>query len=212
MKILLTQTLLTHEQAYKQKLFSAYDWHQFAWKTFPNLSQDSRHFLTRLYENQEGFRLLIQSEIPPACPEISLLSWESKEIPSSFWQRDSFRFSLLANPSKKVRSNSQGKTLKNSRRVALHKREDLLEWMNRKSTLHGFTLLQPESLSIIPQPNQVFRKKSTKDSKPHCGKHTASEFIGNLKVNDTEKFLKTIRLGIGSAKAFGFGMLCLSPL
>jgi len=52
---------------------------------------------------------------------------------------------------------------------------------------------------------QAFLKKGA------AGTHTATEFSGTLQVTDPALFLTAAANGIGSAKAFGFGMLCLSP-
>ncbi len=42
--------------------------------------------------------------------------------------------------------------------------------------------------------------------------HAATEFQGLLEVTDTAAFHHAFTAGIGSARAFGFGMLCLAPL
>jgi len=44
------------------------------------------------------------------------------------------------------------------------------------------------------------------------GTHTATEFTGTLTVTRPNIFQEAAKNGIGSAKAFGFGMLCLVPL
>jgi CRISPR system Cascade subunit CasE len=42
------------------------------------------------------------------------------------------------------------------------------------------------------------------------GLHSAMEFTGVLQVTNHEKFRDAFTNGIGSGKAFGFGMLALS--
>ena len=111
----------------------------------------------------------------------------------------------MANPTKKVRSAPDGRLLKNSRRVALSKREDLLDWLRRKGEAGGFTF-EAEKTRTIPRPRQAFLKKG------QAGLHTATEFVGLLTVTDAAAFQKAATQGIGPAKAFGFGMLCLSPV
>jgi hypothetical protein len=39
-----------------------------------------------------------------------------------------------------------------------------------------------------------------------------AEFQGELTVTNPVEFRRTIAVGIGSAKAFGFGLLVLAPL
>lgn len=117
-----------------------------------------------------------------------------------------FRFSLLANPTKKlVIRNPDGSRKKNGQRIALSKREDLINWIERKAAENGFTL-DTRSLKTVPRPRQQFLKKGK------SGTHTATEFTGTLEVTDPAVFEQAAKRGIGTAKAFGFGMLCLVPL
>ena len=111
----------------------------------------------------------------------------------------------MANPTKKVGSAPDGRVLKNSRRVALTKREDLLNWLRRKGEAGGFTF-EAEKTRTVPRPRQAFLKKG------QAGLHTSTEFVGLLTVTDAAAFQKAATQGIGPAKAFGFGMLCLSPV
>jgi CRISPR-associated protein Cas6/Cse3/CasE subtype I-E len=119
--------------------------------------------------------------------------------------------SLLANPTKKLAAprDAEGKR-RNAKRVAISTREDLIAWLERKAGQHGFQV-DTHSLQTLPRPRQVFVKKSTADAQRHAGLHTATEFIGILKITDPTAFLAATHSGIGSAKAFGFGLLCLSP-
>jgi CRISPR system Cascade subunit CasE len=197
---------IDHETAYKAGLRDSYAWHQKSWLAFPGRDGEERDFLTRLDEIDEGFRLLLLSATSPTrpawCPESS---WECKEIAPAFFSHATYRFSLMANPTKKVRSAPDGRLLKNSRRIALSKREDLLDWLRRKGEAGGFTF-EAEKTRTIPRPRQAFLKKG------QAGLHTATEFVGLLTVMDASAFQKAATLGIGPAKAFGFGMLCLSPV
>jgi CRISPR system Cascade subunit CasE len=77
--------------------------------------------------------------------------------------------------------------------------------LERKGIQHGFSVTS-EEIRTIPRPRQPFLKAGT------AGLHTATEFIGILQVTDSAAFRQALESGIGSAKAFGFGMLCLSPI
>jgi CRISPR system Cascade subunit CasE len=197
---------IDHETAYKAGLRDSYAWHQKSWLAFPGRDGEERDFLTRLDEIDGGFRLLLLSATSPArpawCPEPS---WECKEITPAFFSHATYRFSLMANPTKKVRSAPDGRLLKNSRRIALSKREDLLDWLRRKGEAGGFTF-EAEKTRTVPRPRQAFLKKG------QAGLHTATEFVGLLTVTDAAAFQIAATQGIGPAKAFGFGMLCLSPV
>jgi CRISPR system Cascade subunit CasE len=51
-----------------------------------------------------------------------------------------------------------------------------------------------------------FRKKN------QAGYHGGVQFRGILEVTDQDHFTETYYYGIGSAKAFGFGLLLLAPI
>ena len=202
----LTKVEIDHETAYKGGLRDSYAWHQKVWQAFPGRDGNTRDFLTRLDETDEGFRLLILSATEPTrpnwCPE---MAWETKCIQETFFSHKNYRFSLIANPTKKIRSNKAGELLKNSRRVPLSTREDLLDWLKRKAENAGFSF-NATTTRTIPRPRQSFVKKG------QVGLHTATEFIGELTVLDSTLFFQSATTGIGPAKAFGFGMLCLAPI
>lgn len=226
MSLFLTRIEIDYETAWKVGLRDAYAWHQWAWNAFPGRPTAARDFLTRLDDTGDGFRFLIQSPLvptrPPNCPEPA---WKSKHIPDDFFERGPFHFSLVANPTRKVRSNAKGELLKNSRRVPIFydpvKKGDpetridvraaLNEWLKRKGNQHGF-VFDEKSLKTIPRPRQVFVKKSRADDQRHSGVHAATEFVGRLEVTDPAVFREAVTKGIGSAKAFGFGLLCLAPV
>jgi len=207
----LTKIEIDHETAYKAGLRDSYAWHQRVWDMFPGRDDEARDFLTRLDGIDGGFRLLVVSASEPSrptwCPEPS---WHSKRLPESFLAHSQFRFSLVANPTRKVRSS---KNSKNGRRIPITHREDreadgkiqpgLLSWLRRKGDQHGFSF-DEKRVRTVPKPRQWFLKKGA------AGVHSGTEFVGILTVTDPEKFRDAVACGVGSAKAFGFGMLCLS--
>jgi len=202
----LTKIEIDHETAFKTGLRDSYDWHQKIWQAFPGRDGQFRDFLTRLDEIDGGLRLLLLSPTQPVRPDwCPAPVWDSKAVADSFLSHSAYRFSLLANPTKKIKSNKEGVLLKNSRRVPLVKREDLLDWLKRKGEQHGFTF-DPGTTRTVPRPRQSFIKKG------QAGLHAATEFVGELQVTNPDLFKQAALSGIGSAKAFGFGMLCLSPL
>ncbi|WPJ95664.1 type I-E CRISPR-associated protein Cas6/Cse3/CasE [Coraliomargarita algicola] len=185
----------------------SYAWHKRVWEAFPGQAEAERNFLTRLDDTGHGFRLLILSADPPTRPDwCPSEHWHSKSVEASFFQHRAYRFSLLANPTKKlVVRDADGVKKKNGKRIALSKREDLIEWIERKAAQHGFSV-DTHSLKMIPRPRQQFLKKGK------SGTHTVTEYTGQLQVIDNAAFKQAAIHGIGSAKAFGFGMLCLVPL
>jgi CRISPR system Cascade subunit CasE len=184
----------------------SYAWHKRIWEAFPGQPEADRNFLSRLDDTGDCFRLLILSDEPPTRPDWCPSDlWKSKTVGDEFFEHTPYRFSLLANPTRKlVVRDTNGNRKKNGKRVHLSRREDLIEWLTRKGDQHGFAV-DLASLKMIPRPRQNFLKKGK------AGTHTATEFVGALRVTDPKAFTEAAKNGIGSAKAFGFGMLCLDP-
>ncbi len=211
----LTQLNLAHAAVARRQLRDNYDWHQAAWECFPGRPTDARDFLTRLDESPQGFRLLIVSPKPPARPDwCPPEGWQSREIPTDYFQRTRYTFQLRANPTKKiinpdkpkvVRSDGRLDRNKNARRVPLRQPAELAAWLERKGGAGGFAV-DADSLRVIPEGQNHFNR-----GRQH-GAHASVEFRGTLSVTDPAKFHQTFVTGLGSAKAFGFGLLVIAPL
>lgn len=204
----LTQILVSYEDAVRLlRIRDTYDWHQRVWQAFGGRDGQPRNFLIRVDRKEEAFRVIILSRSAPAKPDWCPTDcFGTKLIPDDFFDHTHYRFSLLANPTKKVRSNQAGERTKNGRRLPITQRDELVAWLQRKAAAGGFTL-NPDSLRTIPRGREFFQK----DGVSH-GAHTAVDFQGELTVTDPAQFRATIAAGIGSAKAFGFGLLVLAPL
>ena len=63
-----------------------------------------------------------------------------------------------------------------------------------------------QSLRTVPRGREYCHKLGT------TGLHSAFEFQGVLVVTDAAAFRTILQCGIGSAKAFGFGLLVIAPL
>ena len=205
----LTQATLDFATAARLRLRDCYDWHQAVWKAFPGREGERRDFLMRIDQHREGFRLLIVSPLQPVRPDwcpTDAESWKTKPIPPVYFAKHRYAFQLCANPTKKVsKERSDGSLTKNGRRVPLGKREELVKWINRKGDQGGFTV-DETTLRTFSRGREYFEKKG------HPGLHSAVEFEGVLTVTDPTEFHRTFTLGIGSAKAFGFGLLVIAPV
>lgn len=204
----LTQILVDYEDAVRLlRIRDTYDWHQRIWQAFAGRDGEPRDFLIRVDRKERAYRVLILSRSVPSKPNWCPTDcFGTKIIPDTFFGRKRYRFSLLANPTKKVRAeNADGTPRKNGRRVPLTRREDLVAWMQRKAEAGGFSV-NADSLRVIPRGREFFHKKDAQ------GTHTAVDFMGELTVTDPVQFRRTVATGIGSAKAFGFGLLALAPL
>lgn len=202
----LTQATIDHAIAAKRGFRDVYDWHQAVWKAFPGRDGQGRDFLTRLDEREEGFRLLIVSpEIPTRPDWCPGAAWQTKPIPVTYFSRRRYAFQLRANPTKKVtKLGADGNPTKNGQRVPLRTREEYVAWMQRKGEQGGFAV-ESDTLRTIQQGREYFQKKEMR------GLHATVEFQGVLTVVDPVKFHDSFTRGIGSAKAFGFGLLVIAP-
>jgi CRISPR system Cascade subunit CasE len=204
----LTQILVSYEDAVRLlRIRDTYDWHQKVWQAFGGRDAAPRDFITRVDRLEENYRLLIVSVTQPLKPDWCPTDcFQTKVMPPAFFSHARYRFSLLANPTKKLRvDNPDGTRKKNGQRVPLRKREDLVAWLQRKAETGGFHF-DAGSLRTVPRGREYFHKPGTN------GLHAAVEFQGILEVADAPTFRAAFQRGIGSAKAFGFGLLVISPV
>ena len=212
----LTQILVPYELAVRQlRIRDTYDWHQRVWQAFGGRDGAPREFLTRVDQIDDVYRLLVVSQSLPSKPDWCPTDcFQTKPMPDAFFTHTGYRFSLLANPTKKIVDPSKAKVIrpdgrlernKNSKRVPLIRREDLLAWLGRKAEAGGFAV-QLDAVRTIPRGREYFFKPGAR------GVHYATEFQGALQVTDAARFRETFARGIGSAKAFGFGLLVITRL
>ncbi len=205
----LTEILVPYDDAIRLLgIRDTYDWHQRAWQAFGARDDARRDFLIRVDRKEECYRMLILSRSEPVRPNwCPIPCFRSRIISDAFFAHARYRFSLLANPTRKLRvDNPDGSRKKNGRRVPLATREERVAWLQRKADAGGFSV-NVDALRVIPRGREFFHK----DGRSH-GTHTAADFQGELQVRDAARFRDTVTSGIGPAKAFGFGLLALAPL
>ncbi len=218
----LTRVFLDYETVAMRRIHDAYDWHQRVWEAFPHLDRQRndhrpdgvhRFFLTRLDEDHRrgGFRLYILSATSPRspawCPDNDG-NWLSKPIAPAFLDHARYRFSLRANPTKKVNPKGpDGLRHGQGKRVPLREIKDLFGWVERKAAAAGFEV-EDGTLHIAPCGLQHFSMEKER----RLGTLGGVDFHGRLRVLDGDVFKRAFASGVGSAKAFGFGLLLLEPL
>jgi len=164
---------------------------------------------------------------------------ESREWQPAFTVGEELRFRILINLSKKTAesrdgtdlrkvrewTDTQGRPKSQGKRVALtweegQRPEDMiLPWFARKAAQSGFELRDCRVLRLgwvagyLPE-----RKTPGKEGKEGEGGHPGRQMKfrsalleGTLAVADAPLFAQAIASGIGSAKAFGFGLLSVAP-
>lgn len=146
------------------------------------------------------------SDINPAVKEIGA---RYDRIESG----DQFQFRLRANPTRRVlRPRTSDHDAMIGKRVQLFTDEERREWMKRKGEQGGF-VVDLEALQIgkgdVFGPRQYGNRGS--GEKRERLTFEAAVFEGMLQVTDAELFRATLRAGIGSGKAYGFGLLSIAP-
>lgn len=204
----LTRIQIDFETAAQCKLRDNYAWHQAMWEAFPGRADEKRSFLFRVDTRDGGPEVLLLSREQPSRPAwCSVECWSIKEIRPEFFAHRYYRFDLRANATRKVaKLNSSGERSKNGRRAVISDEKELRDWIGRKGEQGRFQVLDRPPLIIDPRTDYHFRKANT------AGLHVGVRFRGAIEVRDAERFRETFQTGIGSAKAFGFGLLLLQPI
>ena len=198
----LTQILINKRDALQHRLTDSYRWHQALWKAFPSPAGTPRSFLSRVDNYGQNYRVYLLSDRAPMMQPWG--EWATREIASNFLEYTHYRFDLRANPTiKRVIRSESGERKKNGRRTAIYDPDQLNEWLQNKAQQHGFAILNVEVGAPV---TQHFRRKNRQ------GKHICVDFRGTLQVQNQNHFKDAFQTGIGTAKAFGFGMLVLQPL
>lgn len=132
----------------------------------------------------------------------------------------SLRFRLRANPTRKVdtKTGPDGRK-RNGRRVPLKTAEERLLWLKRKGEQHGFSVLEASfsngvnSAGVLDlSDGRVVGARVHPDGEERGSLSFSSVvFEGALVVRSRPEFLHAVRHGIGSGKAFGFGLLSIAP-
>lgn len=219
--------LTVRNRAVQNDLSDCHAMHRRLLLAFPNLGglSDARdHFgvLYRVEPSPAGVDILLQST---TSPDWSLLPDDYLREPAAPSKRvdqlygaitkgQQLVFRLRANPTKRIsdRSTVQAERWR-GKRVELRGEEDQYAWLRRKGEQSGFIPVAIRAHSAIPD----VRATATGDHV--IGRHTAGRlnlasvtFEGRLRVTDPDAFRQALWHGIGSGKAFGFGLLSIARI
>lgn len=157
---------------------------------------------------------------------------ESKECNPTFLAGEEFRFRIRASLSKKScehrrekadRTDIYGRSKSQGKRVALTWEKDqgpdaaVQEWFASKGERCGFSLSGFHILHlgwvVGYRPKRKTRCGESKDEDSGRQMKFRSALLeGTLAVTDAPAFAQAIASGVGSAKAFGFGLLSIAPV
>ncbi|MDO5581637.1 MAG: type I-E CRISPR-associated protein Cas6/Cse3/CasE [Planctomycetia bacterium] len=198
----LTRVSTDTAQIARKRLADNYAWHQELWQAFPNRPDDSRDFLFRLDRRERFLTVWILSTEEPV--QLDWGEWKTKPVNSTFLKHHRYQFVLRANPTvMRVVRLEDGSRRKNGQRTAIYDADELKNWLIQKGNLSGFTV---EQAVCDPPVKEYFYK-----DKKRCVQSRV-DYTGTLSVVDYEKFQNAWLKGIGPARAFGFGLLLLSPI
>ena len=179
-----------------------YQMHRTLSKAFSDVNARYReaHSLFRIDEASigEGPTLLVQSLFRPDWSLLEKMSRylisgpETKEFDPVLRQDQILAFRLRANPTVK----------RGGKRIGLYRDEDQLQWLERKAQLGGF---RPFRIRVKRESPIQFQTGSGSTAR-----FSVAPFDGYLQVSDPKKISQTLKGGIGSGKAFGFGLLSLA--
>ena len=183
-------------------------------------------------------KVYVQSRIEPdwsfldslnhyLCADADAPGYEHKDIMLAFRKIQNgqvLSFRLRANPTKRIAKHDDAMK---GKRVELTREEDQIAWLIQKGRERekdmpgGFDLLVKRVNDVsggellIPRVNvrcEGKKKGRKRDAvSGHATTHFAVVFEGLLRVTDANAFLETLARGVGSAKAYGFGLLSIAP-
>lgn len=193
----------------QSELSNRYELHRTLTAQFPSNQRREVNLLYRLEipERQvfQPITMLVQTMVEPDWSALSgsgllMGSPQVKTFDPDLPTGAIYFFRLLANPTKRTKQ-ADGK----SKRVGLYSPEAQTEWLQHKALQGGFTVggMKLQDLGMV----ESIKKKNNQIIQI---KHYTVQFDGVLSVSDPHLFKLTLVKGIGSAKAFGFGLLSLA--
>lgn len=235
----LSRLLLSLRDRYVRKdLADVHDLHRTLLGAFPTLSEPSsaarQHFgvLFRaepVPDQPFAARVLVQSSHQPDWSHLPVgylaPSTDERANPAVRPLADYDRivagmrlhFRLRANPTRRIRENDTDQDEKwRGKRVELRKETDQLAWLGRKAEQGGFRLLSVATradwtdVRITPQA-KVHGERGKGPARKNMT-FGAVLFEGLLEVQDVTCFRQTLTTGIGSGKAYGFGLLSIATV
>lgn len=178
--------------------------------------------LWRMDDSSSGLQLLVVSEREPDFTALL----EQADVPvEDGWQTTAYapfldalqvgqrwRFRLTANPTRNVREVTDPTKLPRGKRVPVIGNGNLQGWFLQKAPAWGIGT-NPEAFLVTGNRAEDFRKGASADGgTPQRVVITATQFDGTLEVRDTDALRSALTRGVGSAKAYGCGLLTLAPL
>lgn len=209
---------------HRGKFEDAYSLHQIVWDIISKDKNQKRNFLYRVeYDNFEKIKYLYLLATLKAQQKANLKIKISSKLQPQLQEGEALYFKLRANPVVKRKENGRHKEysvvmdakhqfkIQGDHYRKHYSLSDLIhktgfDWLARKAKQHGFAV-NPSEIKIdndreffVSPPNKKNYKLRTLD------------FEGKMVVTDTNMFINALFNGIGSAKAFGCGLLLVKRI
>jgi CRISPR system Cascade subunit CasE len=186
-------------------LVNHYELHRTLLRAFPERLPESERVLYRMeISQQSGLQIpvLVQSCCEPDWDSlvkagICQSPAQVKAYEPAFQAGQVLVFRLLGNPTMRLKQSRK--------RIGIYHKTGAADWLGRKARTGGFELLDV-SINMQGMRTGIKYEKSKKNTLKHYG----VLFEGKLIVSDSEIFRQTIYQGIGSGKAFGYGLLSVA--
>lgn len=189
------------------KVTDCYSLHRVVYSLFDDVRNDSQKIASEssgiLFADQgntkDGRRILLLADrTPKNCIVGTVVDIRSLYISDDFLDHDQYRFKVIVNP---TRRSGTSKVL-----VPVKGAEAIAQWFaERASSSWGFAIA-PANLSVGPVNVALFQEKANRQVTI-----TQAHVEGVLSVVDHEQFSHSFRRGIGRARAWGCGLLQLTP-
>lgn len=142
---------------------------------------------------------------PPRCRDM-------EDVYSHLRRDQRLRFRLRANPTKRIahQTDKDGKVW-DGKRVQMFREEDQRDWLHRKAEGGGFALNTVRLHPSVPKVQVASEGSLTGKRGDRRIFFGSVLFDGELTIVDTSLFRETLQTGIGSGKAYGFGLLSIAP-
>ncbi|MCX2865653.1 type I-E CRISPR-associated protein Cas6/Cse3/CasE [Paucibacter sp. PLA-PC-4] len=214
-------------EALQQRLAGPYADHQWLWRWFPADAGSPRDFVFRRHDGDGLPRFYAVSARQPVALG-GAWQVQTREYAPALQIGDAFSFELRANPT--VRHGRDGKSKRHD--VVMEAKKKLLaaqglqrwsdwtdeakpavqtlvqdactDWLARRGEGLGFELQRE---TVLVEAHQQNRERADQSLS-----FTTVDIAGRLTVTDASAFIQALRSGIGSARAFGCGLLLIRRL
>jgi CRISPR system Cascade subunit CasE len=211
----------------RRDLSNVHDLHRRILNAFPDANLDAPRqkygVLFRVESSDDRLSLLVQSSSPPEWGRLPSDYCDTAFEPNPAVQPLAaligavrkgahFRFRLRANATKRLRTGSDAA----GKRVEVVGNDELVSWFVRKGGQNGFAVDKtgPFSEEVAAPVGFAVRAHEEPKLLGRRGGKTltfgSTLFEGELTVTDTTAFTEALLHGIGSAKAYGFGLLSVA--